>query len=83
MLKGSLSGALKRSLVEVIFDYRPGEWYRPASVYAAPDRRQASPEVLAKLRAIGEYARASLQLTKTQRAAVDATLADIDKRSPR
>ena len=56
MLAGNLSPKLKVSLVEVLFDYRPAEWYRPSGVLRPPDRRLASPPALAQLQRIGDYA---------------------------
>lgn len=79
VLKGSLPKGLRPALVEVLFDYRPGEWFRPATVVAAPDRRKASAEALAVLRRIGEYALQSVPLSANQKKAVEGTLTEIDK----
>lgn len=81
MLAGSLPERLRPSLVEVLFDYRPAEWYRPATVVNPPDRRQASPEAIAEIRKIGQMALTRVQLTKQQKDAVVDTLKEIG-RSP-
>lgn len=79
MLKGSLPAALRPSLVEVIFDYRPEEWYRPATVVSPPDLAAASQPALAELRKLGKLALGTTPLTETQKKAVEARLAAVDK----
>ena len=70
---------LRPLLVEALFDYRPGEWYRPASAYSAPALESASPAARAELRAIGELALRTVDLSPTQRAAITLRLRQIDK----
>ena len=79
MLKSGLSQILRPHLIEVLFDYRPGEWFRPASVSRPPDRRQASPEALKQLRKIGELALKTVTLSEEQKRAVEKTLDEIDR----
>ncbi|MGK3963817.1 hypothetical protein WMF38_06520 [Sorangium sp. So ce118] len=82
LLQGGLPKHLRPALVEVLFDYRPGEWYRPASIHSPPDRRKAAPEALGVLRRIGERSLKSIPLSETQRKAVEATLEEIKKLLP-
>jgi len=82
MLKGSLPLPLRPALVEVLFDYRPGEWYRPATVVSPPDLRKASPEALAEMRKVGELALKVVKLNETQKRAVEKTLEEIKKLLP-
>ena len=74
MLAGVLPAELRPELIEVLFDYRPMEWYTPAAVYTPPDRSQASPEARSELRKIGELALKSIPLTPRQRKAIEDTL---------
>ncbi len=77
LLAGALPVDLRPALVEVLFDYRPAEWYRPASVFHPPDRAGAGPEAKAALRRIGKLALESVSLTARQREAVKLTLEEI------
>jgi hypothetical protein len=79
MLTGVLPSHLRPALVEVLFDYRPGEWYRPANASRPPDRRQASAAALAQLRRLGYLALQTVQLTESQKEAVTKTLEEIEK----
>jgi hypothetical protein len=76
MLTGDLPEELRQRLIEVLFDYRPGEWFRPAFSYAPPDRDQASPEVKAQLVKLGEIA-LKLPLRKELRHAVQKELKNL------
>lgn len=80
LLAGALPQDLRPHLVEVLFDYRPDEWYRPASVSTPPDRSKASAEAREALRRIGELALRTVRLSDEQRAAVKKTLAEVGAR---
>jgi len=82
MLTGNLSPKMKLALVEVLFDYRPAEWYRPSGVLRPPDRRLAGEPALAQLRRIGEYALKNLVMRERLRKAVTDTLEEIRKTQP-
>ena len=77
MLSGPLPAQLRPALVEVLFDYRPQEWFRPAAVFKPPDREQATPEARAELRKLGEYVLKAIALSDTQKRAVEATLKNL------
>jgi len=79
MLRGKLPKPLRPFLIEALFDYRPGEWYRPASHHAAPPLGEASPEALAVLQSIGERALATVRLTPAQRQVVAQRLEAVKK----
>ncbi len=72
LLKGPLPKHLKSELVDVLFDYRPGEWFRPGVSYTPPPT--LSPAARTVLERIGRHALDHLELTERQRAAVKATL---------
>ena len=79
MLGGSLSENLRLSLVEALFDYRR-EWFPPSTVLKPPDRGQASPQALAQLRKIGEFALKKMALTENLKKAVEKTLEEIKEK---
>ena len=68
---------MRRALVEVLFDYRPAEWYAPAAVSTPPPRRAASAEARLELRAIGELVLRQGGLDDTLRTAVERTLDEL------
>lgn len=76
LLRGDqLSGELKVSLVEALFDYRPEEWYPPDSpVPKPPDRSQASPTARAVLLRIGAWSAGQPNLPAGLKARVAAEL---------
>jgi len=71
MLRSTLKKKLRPQLVETLFDYLPGEWFRPAVSYSPPELGAASPEALTQLVRIGDYALKSVALSPRQAAAVD------------
>jgi hypothetical protein len=77
LLKGGLPERLRPDLVESLCDYRPGEWFRPATAVNPPDRSLASPAARAELRKICLFARDSLPLSPTQKSAVERTLLEL------
>jgi hypothetical protein len=77
LLRVGLAPRLRGSLVEVLFDYRPGEWYVPAISYQPPPLSGYSSEARTELRKLGDYALQSVELTAQQRAAVQLTLKQI------
>ena len=77
LLHGSLSPKLRPALVQVLFDYRPAEWFPPDNVISPPDRAHASPEARALLRNIGAWALQNLALTAVDQAAIRRTLAGL------
>lgn len=77
MLTGKMAEHLKPYLVEVIFDYRPAEWYRPASTANPPDRSKIGQAQRDELKRIGDIALRLPGLTDTQSEAVRKTLEEI------
>jgi hypothetical protein len=80
LLTGKLGANLRPVLVEALFDYRPTEWFSPATVLKPPDRDEASPAARAELRSIGAYALEKVTLSENQRSAVRKTLGELSKR---
>ncbi len=79
LLAAGLPEALRLTLVSVLFDYRPQEWYTPASLFTPPDRHQASQAALTVLHRIGEYALAKVPLTPDLRKVVKKVLVDVEE----
>lgn len=77
MLSGELPQKLRPYLVEALFDYRPAEWYSPASPYNPPDLGQASPQVREELRRVGQLALRTVALTPEQKEVVERSLKEI------
>ena len=77
MLQGSLPKKLRPFLVESLFDYRPGEWYRPSSSHSPPPLRDASGEALAVLARLGGMVEKNIPLTPAQREAVRRHLEEV------
>jgi hypothetical protein len=71
MLAGRLPEHLRPFLVEALFDYRPEEWFKPASSYSAPLLASASSQALQLILRIAALALRSVPLTERQRAAVE------------
>jgi hypothetical protein len=79
MLTSGLPKRLRPYLVEVLFDYRPAEWYAPAELLHPPDRKKASEVVLAQLRRIGQFALRTVALTPEQKEVVERSVKEIGK----
>ena len=77
LLRGGLPGQLKPLLVEVLFDYRPEEWFRPATVLVPPERRLASADARERLRRIGVFALQSVPLSDAEKSAINGVLREI------
>ncbi len=74
LLQGELPEHLMPLLVEVLFDYRPEEWFRPTSGASAPPLESASREALDVLLRLGTVALTMVRLTDEQRSAVKRRL---------
>ncbi|HWV99079.1 MAG TPA: hypothetical protein VNZ64_05235 [Candidatus Acidoferrum sp.] len=79
LLAAGLSTNLGLALVEVLFDYKPTEWFPPDNVLHPPDRARASDEARARLREIGTWALRNLPLTASDKAAIRRTFATLKK----
>jgi len=79
MLAGGLPETLRLALVDVLFDYRPTEWFPEDIAIRPPDRRQANEEALAQLRKIGEYALKNILMKARLRKVVMDVLEKIEK----
>lgn len=76
LLSGALPKSLRPALVEVMFDYRPDEWYRERHP-PAPDAQPLTPEAKLLLQKIGATALKKVALTATQRRAVMKVLNEL------
>jgi hypothetical protein len=74
ILRGPLETNLKISLVEVLFDYRPKEWFIECSPPKPPELAAASEPARDILLRMGEYALASLALPEPLRSRVRSTV---------
>jgi hypothetical protein len=80
MLTGKMSEHLKPYLVEVIFDYKPREWYIPAATANPPDRRNIGQSQRDQLKRLADIALRTPNLSDAQREAVKKTLEEIGHR---
>lgn len=79
MLSGSLPESLRPALVEVLFDYKPDEWYTPAVNVSPPDRSHLGPSGRVALRRVGEYVLKNVKLSREQRDAVEKVLKELEE----
>lgn len=75
---GQAREAIRMAMVDVVFDFRPTEWYTPHSTPKVPARALAKEEARKTLRATGEWAKGNLTLTPVRKLAVEKTLAELD-----
>jgi hypothetical protein len=61
-LARGLGPPLDLALVQVLFDHRPGDWYRPATLRQPPDRAAMPPDVAEALLVIAAEAQAHVAL---------------------
>ena len=78
LLKGKLPSRLRPALVETLFDYRPGEWFKPGYGVSAPPLASASAAARVELRKLGPLALRGVALSASQRAAVTRRLQELD-----
>jgi hypothetical protein len=78
LLRGTLPSRLRPALVEVLFDYRPGEWFKPGYGVSAPPLASASAAARVELRKLGTLALRSVALSASQRTAVTQRLQELD-----
>ena len=74
ILHGPMEITLKDLLVEVLFDYRPEEWFIECAPPKPPELAVASDPAREVLFRIGEYALASLELPERLRLRVNSTV---------
>ncbi len=74
MLAGGMPEELHGDLVDVLFDYKPQEWYRPAISYNPPPLSAYSSSARIQMRRIGDFVLKNVTLTKEQKQAVENTL---------
>jgi len=78
LLNGSLAGPLRATLVDALFDYKPQEWFTPATALTPEYRGKASTEALVLLRDLGQMALGMSELNPSQKAAVQKTLVEVE-----
>ena len=61
LLQRGLSDALRLNLAEVLFDFRPNEWFTPATILQPPSRATLPKEVRARLERMAEFTLATLR----------------------
>jgi hypothetical protein len=74
LLAGPLSPPTQVALVEVLFDYRPAEWFPPSASHSAPPLTAATPESLDQLVKVGVVALTMVELSDEQRQIVKARI---------
>jgi hypothetical protein len=78
MLAGGMPEELRGDLVDVLFDYKPGEWYRPAVSYNPPGLSSYTSSARAQMRRLGDYATQNLKLTRQQQEAIRNMLEQLE-----
>jgi hypothetical protein len=79
LLLGSMPEHLAPVLVEVLFDYRPDEWFRPTSNVSVPALESASRETLDALLKVGIVALTMVRLTADQRDVVKVRMEQAER----
>lgn len=79
LFEKGLPDHLRGDLVDVVFDYKPGEWYRPAVSFNPPPWSSYSASARAQMRRLGDYVLKNLKLTARQKQAVEDTLKALEK----
>ena len=74
LLTGRLNARLRPALVEIIFDYKPQEWYPPADIANPPDRSKIGAREREQLIRLAEIALKMPELNESQRKAVEDAL---------
>jgi hypothetical protein len=82
LLKEGLPEHLRGDLVDVVFDYKPGEWYTPAVAYNPPALAEYSASARAQVRRIADYVLKNLKLTAAQKDAVERMVKSLESRRP-
>lgn len=77
LMTGKLPEKLRPSLIDALFDYKPTEWFTPATVLYPPDRKLASPEARAQLSKIGETVLKTFKVSARQKGAIEKTLKEV------
>lgn len=70
LLDGKLSEYLQTELVDILFDYRPDEWFCAGDVPAAPPLQAATQEALSQLNQVGIVALTMVRLSDERRVVV-------------
>jgi hypothetical protein len=70
LLSGELAEHLRSPLVDAIFDYRPGEWFKPAKGYSPPPLDSASRQELEQVIRTAVAALTMVRLSDEQRRTV-------------
>jgi hypothetical protein len=77
LLKGRLPPALRRTVIESLFDYRPEAWCLPAVCASPPPLRTAAQPSLAAVSRIGQALLAASRLDDVERTAIQRRLEEV------
>jgi len=78
LLGSRLEEPYRLLLVDVLFDYKPDEWYGARHWYKPPPRAKASKGALEQLRVVGRKALESQPLSKVQQEKIKLVLRELD-----
>jgi hypothetical protein len=78
LLASRLEDPYRLLLVDVLFDYKPDDWYGVAHWYKPPPRAKASKEALEQLRVVGRKAVESQPLSRIQQEKVRLVVRELD-----
>jgi hypothetical protein len=79
LLESRLEELYRLLLIDVLFDYRPDDWYGSGHWYKPPPREKAATEALEQLRALAQKALETQPLAESQQEKVKLVIQDIDK----
>jgi hypothetical protein len=79
LLESRLEELYRLLLINVLFDYRPDDWYGSGHWYKPPPREKATTEALEQLRALAQKALETQPLAERQQEKVNLSIQDIDK----
>jgi hypothetical protein len=69
---------IRGDVIDVVYDYRPQEWYRAHLVLSPPPRAGASGKSIEVLRRLGAYAIDTMKVSPAREEAVKSTLRELD-----
>lgn len=78
LLNSRLEEEYRLLLVDVLFDYKPDEWYGPGHWYKPPPRAKATKEALHQLQIVGKKALETQPLSDKQKEVIYIVIKELD-----
>ena len=83
LLDSRLDEHFRLLLIDVLFDYKPDDWYGAGYWYKPPPRNDATPEALEQLRALAQKALETQSLSKRQENKIKFVVKEVDQMKER